>query len=146
MTKGTRPHISAALQKRIDKLPHIEKNGLRIVEKFGFFVDTHRDQPHIGTFHEDLHRGRCAPILVDYVIGDDYLRNPETGSLIERHEKHLFITEEQWRSYLMERLMAGEQPRDADGSLPTSHFRDPRRGIYTLRSFRQMVEHVERRP
>jgi hypothetical protein len=143
--KGSRPHIAAALQKRIDKLPHIEKNGLRIVEKFGFFVDTHRDQPHVGSFHDDIHRGHCIPMVVDYVIGDDYLRNPEDGSLIDRHEKHLFITDEQWGKFLLDALMTTGDPRDGQGSLPTSHFRDARKGVYLLKSFRQMVAEVEKR-
>lgn len=136
----SRPHISKNLQKIIDELPYTEKNGLKIVEGFGMFIDTHRDQPHVGTFSTDIHRGNCRPMLVDYIIGDDLLRNPEDGKLLERHDKHLFITQETWSTFLLNALMTtGSDPRDGDGSLPTSHFRDARKGVYTLRSFRQIV-------
>lgn len=148
MTHPTdRPHISKNLQKTIDSLPQIEKNGLRIVEKFGVFIDTHRDQPHVGTFTEDIHRGACRPILVDYVIDDDYLRNRDDGSLLERHAKHLFITEDEFSKFLVDWLIStGEDPRAGDGTMPTSHFRDSRKGIYLLKSFRQMVELNATRP
>lgn len=136
-------HIPKALQARIDKLNFVEQNGLRIVKDFGVFIDTHRDQPHVGSFHEDVHRGMCAPMMVDYVIDDDYLRNPEDGKLLQRHHKHLFLEPEAWGAWLLEQLMTKGDPRDGDGLLPTSHFRDPRKGIYMLKSFRQIVDYQE---
>lgn len=140
-------HIPASLQRRIDQLPAREVNGIEIVEAFGVFIDTHRDHPHVGTFDEDIHRGRCNPIVVDYVRGDDYLRNPTDGRLLARHDKHLFIEPEAWAEFLTNWLMTnGEDPRDGSGSLPTSHFRDSRKGVYLLRSFRQMVAYNERKP
>ncbi len=138
--------IPTTIQRRLEKLPYVERNGLKIVEGFGIFIDTHRDQPHVGTFKDDIHRGMCAPILVDYVIDDDYLRNPENGKLLQRHDKHLFITPDAWSAFLVEWLMTtGQDPRDGSGSLPTSHFRDARKGIYLLKSFRQMVDWNEQR-
>lgn len=140
--------IPKALQKRIDKLPGlVEKNGLRLLPEFGMFIDTHRDQPHVGSFADDIHRGACLPTLVDYVVNDDLLRNPNTGKLLVRHEKHQFITAEAWGEFLLKALIEnGADPRAGDGTLPTSHFRDARKGIYVLRSFRQMVEYHARKP
>ena len=141
---ATKAHIPATLQRRIDALPAIEKNGLRIIEGFGVFIDTHRDQPHVGTFAEDIHRGTCLPTLVDYIVSDDYIRHPQTGMLLQRHDKHLFIEPEAWGQFLVNWMIEhGEDPRAGDGSLPTSHFRDARKGIYLLRSFRQMVGYNE---
>lgn len=146
MSAPTKAHIPATLQKRIDALPAKETNGIEIVEWFGVFIDTHRDQPHIGGFHEDIHRGTCLPTLVDYVRNDDYLREPKTGMLLQRHDKHLFIEPEAWGQFLVNWMMAnGDDPRDGSGSLPTSHFRDSRKKLYLLRSFRQMVEYNERK-
>ena len=138
--------IPRALQARIDKLPAKETNGVTIILGFGMFIDTHRDQPHVGTFTDDIHRGACRPMLVDYVPNDDYLRDPESGKLLERHDKHLFITPDEWSAFLVKALMTtGTDPRTGDGTLPTSHFRDPRAGVYLLKSFRQMVDWNEKR-
>jgi len=132
--------ISAPLLRAIHQLPVVEKNGLEIVENFGIFIDTHRDQPHVGTFTDDIHRGHCRPMPVDYIIVDDMLRNPENGNLLQRHEKHLFIQPDTWTTFLVDSLMTtGADPRSGDGTLPTTHFRDARKKIYLLRSFRQMV-------
>lgn len=140
MPHQTKAVIPAAVQRRIDQLPYVEKHGLKIVENFGIFIDTHRDQPHIQGFHADIHRGQCVPILVDYIIGDDYLRDPVVGDIILRHDKHLFITEEEWGQFLLNYLMEnGTDPRDGSGALATSHFRDARKKVYLLKSFRQMV-------
>jgi hypothetical protein len=139
-------HIAATLQKRIDALPVREQNGLAIIEGFGIFIDTHRDQPHVGTFNEDIHRGMCNPMLVDYIRADDYLRDPQTGALLQRHDKHMFIEPEAWGQFLTDWLMTtGQDPRDGAGSLPTSHFRDARKQVYLLRSFRQMIGYNERK-
>ena len=146
MSAPQKAHIPATLQKRIDALPAKETNGIEIIEGFGVFIDTHRDQPHVGSFAEDIHRGMCLPTLVDYVRNDDYLRHPQTGMLLQRHDKHLFIEPEAWGQFLIEWMMTnGSDPRDGEGSLPTSHFRDSRKKLYLLRSFRQMVEYNERK-
>jgi len=138
---AARAHIPRALQARIDKIPSTYTNGVRIIKNFGMFIDTHRDQPHVGGFAEDIHRGACLPTMVDYVAVDDYLRDSQTGRLIERHDKHMFITPDEWGTFLVRYMMEnGSDPRAGDGSLPTSHFRDPRNKIYLLKSFRQMVE------
>jgi hypothetical protein len=139
----SRAHIPATIQARIDRLPKEDFFGSNIIRGFGVFIDTHRDQPHIPVFHEDIHRGQCAPMMVDYLTGDDMLRNPENGELIQRHDKHLFIEPEAWASFMLEWLMEGTDPRDGSGCLPTSHFRDARKKVYLLRSFRQMVLYNE---
>ena len=144
---ASKAHIPATLQRRIDALPAKDINGLEVIEGFGIFIDTHRDQPHVGTFNEDIHRGMCNPMLVDYVRKDDFLRDPKTGKLLHRHDKHLFIEPEAWGAFLTAWFMDhGEDPRDGSGSLPTSHFRDARKKVYLLRSFRQMVGYNERKP
>ena len=137
----TQAHIARALQNRIDTIPAVEANGLQIIRDFGVFIDTHRDQPHVGTFLEDIHRGQCAPTMVDYIVGDDMLRHQDTAMLLQRHDKHLFITPQDWGEFLVKFMMDnGSDPRDGAGSLPTSHFRDARKGVYMLKSFRQMVD------
>jgi hypothetical protein len=136
-----RAHIATALQKRIDKIPAVDEYGVMRIKDFGVFIDTHRDQPHVGSFADDIHRGQCNPTMVDYLIGDDMLRHQETGGLLQRHDKHLFITPDAWSEFLVNWLITnGTDPRAGDGTLPTSHFRDPRKGIYLLKSFRQMVD------
>lgn len=136
-----RAHIATALQKRIDKIPSVDEFGIERIKNFGIFIDTHRDQPHVGSFADDIHRGQCAPTMVDYLIGDDMLRHQETGGLLQRHDKHLFITPDAWSEFLVNWLINnGADPRAGDGTLPTSHFRDPRKGVYLLKSFRQMVD------
>lgn len=139
-------HIATALKKRMEKLPSVDRNGIVLVEEFGIFMDTHRDQPHVGTFNDDIHRGFVVPTPVDYVITDDLLRHRETGKLLMRHDKHLFITPETWAEFMLGWIMRnGEDPRGGDGSLPTSHFRDARAKRYLLKSFRQMVAyHLEK--
>jgi hypothetical protein len=144
---ATKAHIPTSLQRRIDALPATDMNGLEVIEGFGIFIDTHRDQPHVGTFNEDIHRGMCNPMLVDYVRKDDFLRNPQDGMLLQRHDKHLFIEPEEWGAFLVDWMMTrGSTPFDGTGSLPTSHFRDSRKKLYLLRSFRQMVAYNERKP
>ena len=133
-------HIPAALAERIKKLPSVDKYGVTVIEGFAIFMDTHRDQPHVGTFAEDIHRGAVLPTPVDYLVEDDMLRNAETGKMLPRHDKHMFIEPEDWGQFLVDWMMkTGEDPRSGDGTLPTSHFRDARKKVYLLRSFRQMV-------
>ena len=111
-----------------------------VIPDFGLFVDTHRDQPHVGTFHVDIHRGFSRPTWVDYVPKDDVLIEQATGSPLIRHEKHMFVTDGWFSQFLLDRLLAGEgDPRDGDGILATSHLRDARAKIYHLKSFRQIV-------
>ena len=144
--------IPAALAARIQKLPVIRKKyppakgrvaSRVVIERFALFVDTHRDQPHIGTFHPDIHRGQSRPTLVDYQPDGDLIINAETGDPLERHPKHMFITEEWFGNYLVEKMMEGEpDPRDGDGIMATSHLRDSRAKVYLVKTFRQIV--VER--
>jgi len=125
---------------RLAVMPHSEKNGLSILEDFGIFIDTHRDQPHVGAFYDDIHRGQCRPVAVDYVIGDDMLINRETGELLNRHDKHMFVTGAYYAEFITNYLMInGTDPRDGAGCMPTSHFRDARAKTYELKSFRELV-------
>jgi len=125
---------------RLGKLRSEERNGLKILPDFAMFLDTHRDQPHVGVFFDDIHRGQCRPTAVDYVIGDDLLINKETGEILNRHDKHMFITSDYYAEFLTTYLMAnGTDPRDGAGCLPTSHFRDARAKVYELKSFREIV-------
>jgi hypothetical protein len=125
---------------RLAVMPVTDKNGLRILEDFGIFIDTHRDQPHVGAFFDDIHRGQCRPTKVNYIIGDDLLVNQETGETLNRHDKHMFITGDYYAEFITSYLMAnGTDPRDGAGCLPTSHFRDARAKVYELKSFREMV-------
>ena len=143
----SKAHIARALQNRIDTIPAVEQNGLAIIKDFGVFIDTHRDQPHVGSFAEDIHRGHCAPTMIDYVVNDDLLRNQDTGMLLQRHDKHLFISPEDWGNFLVKYMMDnGADPRSGDGTLPTSHFRDARAKVYLLKSFRQMVDWNLKKP
>jgi hypothetical protein len=138
--------IHPAVQRRINELPKVKRNGLEIVENFGIFVDTHRDQPHVGVFYDDIHRGQCRPVKVDYVIGDDLLIDQATGMSLQRHDKHMFLEEDWFSSFIVNWLMEnGSSPLDAEGCMPTSHLRDARAKKYLLRSFRQMVVAAGRR-
>lgn len=79
---------------------------------------------------------------VHFDPGTEELVDPETGNRLPLHQKHLFITPEFWQQFLLNALMeTGTDPRRGDGTLPTSHFRDARKGVYELKSFRQMVDY-----
>lgn len=143
-----RAYIPVSIQLRINDLKAgvQVKNGVKVVKDFAIFIDTHRDQPHIGSFGKDIHRGYCRPTKVDYVVWDpasgsgDLLFNPETGVVLARHDKHLFVTEDWFANFLVEKLVRGEpDPRDGDGVMATSHLRDARAKVYQLKSFRQIV-------
>lgn len=123
------------------------------VKDFAIFIDTHRDQPHVGSFDDDVHRGTCMPVLVHLVpphwgknsptYADWTLWNAATGASMPLHEKHKFVSIDWWTKYLAEYIADnGELPLDGKGSMPTSHLRDARAQKYKLRSFRQIV--VER--
>jgi hypothetical protein len=136
----TKAVIPKAVQDRIDKIPTVERNGLRFIEDFALLIDTHRDQPHVGVLHPDIHRGMCLPTKVDYIVGDDLLYDPATKKTLQRHDKHLFVEEDWFGEWLMNYLITnGSDPRDGDGVMPTSHFRDARAKRYDLKSFRQIV-------
>lgn len=137
--------ISGALAARIKEIATVHRkypNSMEgdVIPDFALFVDTHRDQPHVGTFHNDIHRGFSRPVWVDYEPLTDYLVEQVTGIELPRHDKHMFVTDEWMSGWLLERMMNGEpDPRDGDGILATSHLRDARAKIYHLKSFRQIV-------
>lgn len=141
--------IAASLAARIKfiakhEVPYIGVGGgspkMEVIPDFGLFIDTHRDQPHVGSFHNDIHRGFSRPTRVDYEPVMDLLVEQFTGSVLPRQDKHMFVTDEWFAQFLLERLMNGESdPRDADGILATSHLRDARAKVYHLKSFRQIV-------
>lgn len=140
--------MASTTMKRALKLPLKLVDGDLIVEDFGYFIDTHRDMPHIGMFEDDLHRGLCKPTKVHYVPASassghpGWLQRASDGKRLELHPKHQFVTEEWFRKFLIDRVMtAGTTPLDKNGEMPTSLLRDPRRKLYELRSFRQMVTH-----
>lgn len=142
---ATPASIPQSVRRALLRLPSVSLYGVTMVKDFGIFIDTHRDQPHVGSFSADIHRGTCVPIMVNYNLDDDALQNQETSEWLQRHDKHMFITPEAWSEFLVKSLMeTGVDPRSGDGSLPTSHFRDARKGIYLLKSFRQMVQWDER--
>jgi hypothetical protein len=100
---------------------------MRVIENFAQFIDTHRDQPHVGAFYDDIHRGQCRPTPVDYVLEDDVLINRETGEVLRRHDKHMFVTNEYYAQFLLDCLMTkGADPRDGSGCMPTSVTPAPR--------------------
>lgn len=132
--------IPAAIERRLKEIPTEKFGSLDVIKDFGIFIDTHRDQPHVGTLTEDIHRGQCRPIKVDYVVGEDLLLEFESGQVLQRHDKHLFVEEDWYQEWLMNWVVAqGSLPTDGEGLMPTSHFRDPRAKKYDLKSFRQMV-------
>lgn len=116
--------------------------SMEVVKNFAIFIDTHRDQPHVGSFHPDIHRGTCKPTLVHLLesSNDFYLVHNETGGTLKLDEKHRFLDVDWWAGFLADWWAEhGELPVDKDGFMPTSHLRDPRKKTYFLRSFRQMV-------
>lgn len=137
---ATKAFIPAAIERRIKQIPKVKTGSLEVIENFGIFIDTHRDQPHVGTFYDDIHRGQCKPTLVNYVVGEDLLLEPESGKTLQRHDKHLFVDEDWYQTFLMNWVAEhGTLPTDAEGVMPTSHFRDPREKRYLLKSFRQQI-------
>ncbi len=142
--------IAASLAARINtiathSLEYTDSSGVKftlngLIPDFGLFIDTHRDQPHVGSFHDDIHRGFSRPTRVDYSPGLDMLIEQNTGQSLARKDKHMFVTDEWFASFLLERMMSGlSDPRDGDGMLATSHLRDARAKVYHLKSFRQIV-------
>jgi hypothetical protein len=124
-----------------------------LVKDFAYFVDTHRDHPHVGMFEADIHRGTCKPTLVHLVpppssitgssIGDWAIVREEDAAVLYLHAKHKFISIDWWNKFVLNYIMdESKAPVNDDGFMPTSHLRDARAGVYKLRSFRQVV--VER--
>ena len=128
-------------QVRLTKLvKRLGRNGGSVLEDFAVFIDTHRDQPHVGVFFGDIHRGQCRPIKVSYDAAADELIEQDSGNRLPRHDKHMFVTNEYYAQFLVDYLMEhGADPRDGNGCMPTSHFRDARAKIYELKSFREIV-------
>jgi hypothetical protein len=126
------------------------------VKDFAIFIDTHRDQPHVGSFDDDVHRGTCKPTLVHLIppdpalvgsrpveLRDWTLWETKGGGQLPLHLKHKFVGLDWWTTFLAEHIAeTGELPIDDKGFMPTSHLRDARAQKYKLRSFRQIV--VER--
>lgn len=138
---GIKPPIDALTQSRIGDLDKEERNGITIIKDLGVFIDTHRDQPHVGVFFEDIHRGQCRPVKVNYLVEDDSIVDQTTARVLPRHEKFMFVTEEFFGNFLVEYMIEhdGRDPRDGEGCLPTSHFRDARAKIFHLKSFREII-------
>jgi hypothetical protein len=136
----TRAVIDNLTKTRLNAINTVERGSIKVIPDFAVFIDTHRDQPHVGVFYEDIHRGMCRPTLVDYVVGEDLLFDPGTKEALERHDKHLFVTTDYYGEFLGNWLVEhGADPRDGEGCLPTSHFRDSRAKVYELKSFREIV-------
>lgn len=131
-------------------IQQLKINGVEFgaVPNFAVFIDTHRDQPHVGSFENDIHRGECKPTLVHLMplttspagLQDWALLRASDGRTLVLHEKHRFIDVEWWGDFLARAIAdTGSLPLDSNGMLPTSHLRDARAKKYLLKSFRQMV-------
>lgn len=126
----------------------------RAVKDFAYFIDTHRDQPHVGMFHDDIHRGTCRPTLVHLVPpesgtttewSDWTLVRASDGLTLPLNSKHKFISAAWWQTWLYDYVVEhGEVPTDDRGFMLTTKLRDARAGVYKMKSFRQMVVERER--
>lgn len=123
-----------------------------VVPNFAVFIDTHRDQPHVPTFEDDIHRGMARPTMVHYIppvkgsppedLGS--LMRVEDGRVIDVDPKHRFVEVDWWSEFVTEFVMDhGKSPvatsGDTKGQLPTSHLRNARTRVYKLKSLRQIV-------
>lgn len=130
---------------------------VEVVPNFAVFIDTHRDQPHVPTFEEDIHRGMSRPTVVHYsppraTDPPEYmgaLIRAEDGREIEVDPKHKFVEVDWWQKFVTDHVidtgrppiaMTGEQK----GQLPTSHLRDARKRVYHLKTLRQVVRAYEK--
>lgn len=123
-----------------------------VVKDFAIFIDTHRDQPHVGMFEDDIHRGTCKPTLVHLEPpasgvtkewSDWLLVRAEDGMTLPLHSKHKFVSLDWWKEWVTDYVFEhGESPIGDRGFMFTTKLRDARAGVYKLRSFRQVV--VER--
>lgn len=136
---------------------------IEVVPNFAVFIDTHRDQPHVPTFEDDIHRGMTRPTLVHFrpptiTISGTPMTLPaplgqivrvEDGRMIDVDPKHKFVEVQWWQGFLMDYIMEhGVSPVSTDsetkGQLPTSHLRDSRAKVYALKSLRQIVRAHEK--
>lgn len=120
--------------------------GMSVVKDFAVFIDTHRDQPHVGTFHHDIHRGECRPTTVHARMTTEkgqrviQLIHPETMEILLYHPKHLFVSAKWYETWFVNWIMDhGTGPLDDEGKMVTTHFRDPREKVYVLKTFGAMV-------
>ena len=145
MTHNTIPRpddITGALWDRIGDLSVEDPaDQFHYIRPFGMFIDTHRDQPHVGFFSDDIHRGQCKPMPVDYCLENDSYIDTSSGVTmsLQRHVKHMFVDPQWLADYEVSQMMAGKPTRDQAGFMPTSHLRDARAKKYHLWSFRQVV-------
>jgi hypothetical protein len=128
------PFATKALSRNVRRLPNY-------VPEFAVFIDTHRDQPHVGNFDPDIHRGMCKPTPVGYDTVTDEIVDIATNQRLARHEKFLYVTNEWYVQFMIDKLLEGISPLDSNGQMATSHLRDPRAKKYLLKSFRQIVLH-----
>lgn len=160
--------MASTTYRRIGALPHRSLShptlgDISVVKHFSVFVDTHRDLPHVGSFEDDLHRGMCKPAVVHlwYPMRNTYdlantaavdaarahpdgiLIHAVTNKLLPLHNAHRFVTTSWWQSFVQDWILDkgadAFDPSDGGLWLHTSVFRDPRRGVYKLKSFRQIV-------
>jgi len=136
-----------------ERLEHSDLGtGIKVVKDLAVFIDTHRDHPHVGTFHPDIHRGECRPTTVHARIfhkpttGIDreqriiQIVHPETGVILDVHPKHLFVSTEWYETWFVNWIMEhGTGPLDEEGKMVTTHFRNPREKKYDLKTFGYMV-------
>jgi hypothetical protein len=127
-----------------------------VVPNFAVFIDTHRDQPHVPTFEDDIHRGMARPTMVHYIppatsaltdLGE--LMRVEDGAVIKVDPKHRFVETAWWEdfvtSYVIEHGVAPiSTSGETRGQLPTSHLRNARSKVYKLKSLRQIVRAWEK--
>jgi hypothetical protein len=144
------PSTTLDLFSKLKHDPMVTPTGaLSIVRDFAVFIDTHRDQPHVGTFHGDIHRGECRPTTVHARMTTDIkdagqrviqLIHPESAVILPLHSKHLFVSAEWYETWFVNWIMEhGTGPLDDEGKMVTTHFRDPREKRYVLKTFGNMV-------
>ena len=133
-----------------NRIPHAMIDSIPVVENFAVFIDTHRDMPHIGSFDDDLHRGVCKPTTVHALVAKDgsalLMDAGGDHKLLKLHDKHLFVSIDWYQDFVVNHLMtSGSMPIDDDGKMPTKLLRDPRTGIYLLKTFGNMVRERARK-
>lgn len=131
------------------------------VPNFAVFLDTHRDQPHVPSFDDDLHRGHVRPTPVHYawapaISKDGVLiyAGPETEKqhiAIALSDKHRFVTFSWWQDFISQYMFEhGTSPiirhGDQIGTIPTRLLRDSHSKVYHMKSFRQIVNDWQRLP
>jgi hypothetical protein len=130
------------------------KTEIKVVPEFAVFIDTHRDQPHVPTFEDDIHRGWCRPTIVHYIpptsaTGPMGWMMRDDGRIIEVDPKHRFVEVDWWRGWLVTHVLEhGSSPLEPDGveyagQMRTTLLRDARNKVYQLKSLRQLVRSRE---